>query len=378
MKDTNRIVWADFLRLIAILMVICIHCADPFNVSPEARSNPEYNFWGSIYGAFLRPCVPLFVMLTGMLLLSVREETGPFYKKRMMRVLVPFVVWSFLYTIFPWLTGLVGLDSSILTRMFAYAGESPSQSLGDSLHNLWMIPFNFHTYTVHLWYIYMLLGLYLYLPFFSAWVKQASKKQIRIFLGLWCITLFLPYCREFLSENLGGTCAWNDFGILYYFSGFCGYLLLGSYLKDTGNRLSAGKTIGLSIILFAVGYAVTYDGVREMTAWPDATERQVELFFLYCSPNVMMMTVAVWLLAQKVKITSAFLVRALANLTRCGLGIYLIHYFLVGTGYLVVDNLGLPVPLRVPVTALLVFTVAWGLVAGCYRAFPRAARWVMG
>ena len=165
-----------------------------------------------------------------------------------------------------------------------------------------MIPFNFHTYTVHLWYIYMLLGLYLYLPFFSAWVKQASKKQIRIFLGLWCITLFLPYCREFLSENLGGTCAWNDFGILYYFSGFCGYLLLGSYLKDTGNRLSAGKTIGLSIILFAVGYAVTYDGFREMTARPDATERQVELFFLYCSPNVMMMTVAVWLLAQKVKI----------------------------------------------------------------------------
>lgn len=378
MKDTNRIVWADFLRLIAILMVICIHCADPFNVSPEARSNPEYNFWGSIYGAFLRPCVPLFVMLTGMLLLPVREETGPFYKKRMMRVLVPFVVWSFLYTIFPWLTGLVGLDSSILSRMFAYAGESPSQSLGDSLHNLWMIPFNFHTYTVHLWYIYMLLGLYLYLPFFSAWVKQASKKQIRIFLGLWCITLFLPYCREFLSENLGGTCAWNDFGILYYFSGFCGYLLLGSYLKDTGNRLSAGKTVGLSIILFAVGYAVTYDGFREMTARLDATERQVELFFLYCSPNVMMMTVAVWLLAQKVKITSAFLVRALANLTRCGLGIYLIHYFLVGTGYLVVDNLGLPVPLRVPVTALLVFTVAWGLVAGCYRAFPRAARWVMG
>lgn len=45
MKDTNRIVWADFLRLIAILMVICIHGADPFNVSPEARSNPEYNFW---------------------------------------------------------------------------------------------------------------------------------------------------------------------------------------------------------------------------------------------------------------------------------------------------------------------------------------------
>lgn len=56
MKNTNRIVWADLVRFIAIFMVICIHCSDPFNVSPEARSDPEYNLWGSIYGAFLRPC----------------------------------------------------------------------------------------------------------------------------------------------------------------------------------------------------------------------------------------------------------------------------------------------------------------------------------
>ena len=52
MKNVNHIVWADLIRVIAILMVICIHCSDPFNVSPEARLNPEYNLWGSIYGAF--------------------------------------------------------------------------------------------------------------------------------------------------------------------------------------------------------------------------------------------------------------------------------------------------------------------------------------
>lgn len=221
-------------------------------------------------------------------------------------------------------------------------------------------------------------GIVLVYTFFSAWLKQASEKQIRIFLGLWCITLFLPYCREFISENLGGTCAWNDFGILYYFSGFCGYLLLGSYLKNTGNRLPTGKTIGISIVLFAIGYAVTYYGFREMTGHPEATERQVELFFQYCSPNVMLMTVAVYLLAQKVKITSVFLTSALTNLTRCGLGIYMIHYFLVGAGYLVVENLGMPIPLQIPVTALLVFLAAWGIVAGCYKCFPKASKWVMG
>lgn len=84
MKNENlssRIVWADVVRLLAIFMVICAHCADPFNVSPQARLNPNFNFWGTIYGSLLRPCVPLFVMLTGMLILPVRMTTGAFYKK---------------------------------------------------------------------------------------------------------------------------------------------------------------------------------------------------------------------------------------------------------------------------------------------------------
>lgn len=70
--QSTRIIWLDILRMCAIFMVICIHCSDPFNVSPEARSNPEFNLWGSIYGSFLRPCVPLFVMTTGILLLPVK------------------------------------------------------------------------------------------------------------------------------------------------------------------------------------------------------------------------------------------------------------------------------------------------------------------
>ena len=77
----GRLVWVDLLRLLATFMVIAIHCADPFNVSPEARSNPEYNFWGAFYGSMLRPCVPLFVMITGLLLLPVKEGLTIFYKK---------------------------------------------------------------------------------------------------------------------------------------------------------------------------------------------------------------------------------------------------------------------------------------------------------
>ena len=121
-----RIVWADVGRLAAIFMVICCHSADPFNVSPEARLNPDFGFWGAIYGSALRPCVPLFVMLTGLLILPVRMGTGAFYRKRLMRILPPFLIASVAYNLFPALTGALGLDASVIGRIFPYAGHAPS------------------------------------------------------------------------------------------------------------------------------------------------------------------------------------------------------------------------------------------------------------
>lgn len=373
----KRIVWADLLRFVDIMMVICIHCSDPFNVSPEARSNPEYNLWGSIYGAFLRPCVPLFVMLTGMLLLPIQQDMGQFYKKRMMRVIVPFLIWSLLYNLFPLLTGIMGWDSSILTKMFAYAGENPSQSWESSLHNIYMIPFNFNVYTIPLWYIYMLIGLYLFMPFFSAWLKQATDKQMKVFLFIWGITLFLPYCNEYISNYILGTCAWNNFGTLYYFAGFNGYLLLGYYL-NVNNKLTIGKTIILSVILFVIGYVITYIGFRDMTSKSNISEEQMELFFLYCTPNVLLMTVAVFILVQKIQIRSPFITSMLSNITKCGLGIYMIHYFIVGIGYLIIEKINLPIAFQIPTTGILVFILSWGIVSLFYRFTPKYAKWIMG
>lgn len=377
METRQRFVWADLLRLIAIFMVICSHSADPFNVSAEARLNPEFNLWGSVYGSFSRPCVPLFAMLTGMLLLPVKQTMGAFYKKRITRVLLPLVIWSLIYNLFPWIVSVVGLDSSVLTTMFPYAGEHPDQSLVGCLHNVVMSTLNFGTYTVPLWYIYMLIGLYLYLPIFSAWVAQASKKQKQVFLCIWGVSLLLPYCQEYITAEIWGACAWNEFGMLYYFSGFSGYLLLGHYLKEYP-LASLAKTITLSLVLWGVGYAITYSGFSHMSSTPGITEHQLELYWLYCSPQVVMMTVAWFLLIQRVSIKQPTIVSALKNLTQCGLGIYLIHYFVVGLGYIVIDKIGVPISLRIPATALFVFVVAWSFVALCYKMNAKVSKWVMG
>lgn len=374
----TRIMWVDVLRFIAIFMVIAIHCSDPFNVSPEARSNPEFNFWGGIYGSFLRPCVPLFVMITGLLLLPVKLPIGEFYKKRLLRIAVPFIIWSVLYNLFPWITGLLAMPSSIISDVFAYASPDASQSFGDAMKNIALIPFNFNVYTVPMWYMYMLIGLYLYMPFFSAWIEKSSMQQKKVFLGIWSVTLFLPYAYTFLSHNLFGLSAWNSFGTFYYFAGFNGYLLLGYYLAKDLKEWSLGKTLAVSLPQLIIGYIATYVGFKSMTAMPDCTEEQMELFFLYCSPNVVMMTAALFLLIRRVKFSSQRLVSIFANIAKCGLGIYMVHYFVVGLGYWIANIMMIPVSIKIPVTAIVVFAISWVFVALFYKVTPKASKWIFG
>lgn len=311
-----RIVWLDVLRLCAIFMVICIHCSDPFNVSPEARSNPDFNLWGGIYGSFLRPCVPLFVMITGILLLPVKMSFEDFYKKRLLRIAVPFLLWSVLYNLFPWLTGVLGLPQSTMSDVFAYAPIDASQSFSDAIKNIALIPFQFNVYTVPMWYLYMLIGLYLYMPFFSFWVEQATVRQKKIFLMFWSFSLFLPYAYSFFSPNLLGVSAWNTFGTLYYFAGFNGYLLLGNYLVNDVKEWKWCKTIILSLPVFAIGYIATYIGFKTMTANLECSEQEMELFFLYCSPNVALMTLAFFLVIRKVRVKSKRMILMLLEVTK--------------------------------------------------------------
>ena len=376
-QKNQHIVWLDVVRFIAMFTVVCCHCTDPFNFYPGTAPNiGEIKLWGAIYGSVLRPCVPLFVMITGALLLPVRGDASTFYKKRIPRVFYPFLIWSVLYNLFPWITGLLGLNPQIILDFFPYAGEEVmQQSFSVSLEYILMIPFNFSILAVHMWYIYLLIGLYLYLPVFSAWVEKASERAKLMFLLAWGVTLLLPYYYQFVSNYFWGTCSWNSFGMLYAFAGFNGYLLLGHYLKNL--EWSLKKTLAIGIPMFAVGYAVTFLGFRHITALPEYTDEMLELFFTYCSLNVVMMTIPVFMLAKKVKVNSERMKKALANLTVCGFGIYMIHYFFTGPSVVLMRAIDMPIGLQIPVAAILAFAVSWGLVWLIYRA-GKVAKYIVG
>ncbi len=85
-----------------------------------------------------------------------------------------------------------------------------------------------------------------------------------LFPAAWGVTTPLPYYCGPVEPYVWGACGWNSFGMLYYFAGFNGYLLLGHWLRS--RRWGLGTALGLGVPMFAAGYCVTYfwQGARRM------------------------------------------------------------------------------------------------------------------
>src|SRR5665647_202082 len=96
MQQEKKTFWFDNLRVIATIGVIFIHVSSDYQ--PSSGIISMYDFWiGNIFDSATRFSVPIFVMLSGALLLPKDYGTGIFLKKRLLRLLLPFVFWSFIY-----------------------------------------------------------------------------------------------------------------------------------------------------------------------------------------------------------------------------------------------------------------------------------------
>ena len=380
--NSQRFTQLDVIRFVAFALLLTCHASDPFMAAMTyGKSGVTFSAdlatWAARWGSFVRPCVPLFVMLTGALLLPVKEEMGKFYKKRITRVLWPFLIWSSLYYLTPWITGLMGLDKHVIYDLFAWA-ESDSQSLQSAIDLIVRIPYHFSFLACHMWYIYLLIGLYLYMPIFSAWVEKATKRQKEWLLGIWFLSTFLPYITEYVSRYSFGSCEWNAFGLFYYFAGFNGYLLLGHYLHTYINwRAMKSLIIGLPILI--VGFIITLFGYQYILSLESPTPEQIELFWTYCTPNVAMMSFSMFLILKCIKpSTESRVGKILCNLTKCGFGIYMVHYFFIHVGFVASNALNTPSALRIPFAALVSFAVTWAIVAFAKKIFGKKLNFLLG
>ncbi len=358
----ENIGWIDLLRVIACFLVVFSHCCDPFVAQFDNDRNSFLT--GTFSGSLVRACVPLFVMMTGVLLLPVLTDMKTFYKKRIVRIVIPLIFWSVtlpvLYYIY---LNYIGTTQSPSISMENF-------TLPATLNKIYTFIFNFNYDTTPLWYLYMLVGLYLIMPILSTWLKQAPRQDIKLFLIIWGISLILPYIKmaapvlgytgNFGNMGLFGICDWNDYGTFYYVSGFIGYLVLAYYLVKYPLNWNWKKTLSITVPLFLTGYLITSLGYILTQEYFPGNYANLEIVWYFAGINVFMMTFSVFVIIQKLNIPSS---QNLSNLASMTFGIYLCHFIFVQISYDIFGYIPtVPVIIRIIGMACISFLISYIVV----------------
>ena len=336
-NNRQRIVFLDWLRAAACLMVLLVHACECVYSNDYSFSIPsETARWtiGLIQG-FVRPvAVPLFLMASAYLLVPVTISTGEFLRKRFVRVAVPFVVFLFLYAFLPALWGE-------FTWMEAWA-------------NVKQAGINFIPRESHLWFVYMLLGLYLIMPVISPWLQKVSKKEEEFFLVLWAFTLCLYLFRYFFGPVFG-ECWWNQYPFFYYVSGFVGYIVLGHYIKEHVNW-SARKTFSICIPILFACYAFQVWRFYQRSFMVD-TPAELEMHLQNDTILAGIMSACTFLLFRCIK-TPGRAYGMVKSISKASYGMYLMHMLMLPAIFHLLIRC-LTVPFAIIFTALLTYAASW-------------------
>lgn len=164
----------DLLRIVACFMVIISHSCDAFVGSfDNSFSFHTGVFWGSL----VRACVPLFAMMSGILLFPVTTDLSTFYKKRIGRIVIPLIFWSVVLPLLFFLyLNFIKASTSAVIDLSNFTWQATLKKIGTSI-------FNFNYDTTPLWYLYMLIGVYLFIPIIGVWLNTASAKDIHALFG---------------------------------------------------------------------------------------------------------------------------------------------------------------------------------------------------
>ncbi|QBQ39674.1 acyltransferase [Sphingobacterium psychroaquaticum] len=308
----NRLGYISYLRVLATCCVLIIHASTGYlNVFDPKGFDWNY---ANLLHSFTRFSVPLFVMISGALLLPKQEALSSFYQKRVTRVLWPFLFWLVVYLVY---------------YFYRYTNfeELPfSRVLEVSLDKL------LHGSSAHLWYLYMIIGLYLTIPFLQHLVRALGDKEMLVFLGIWFLSLI------FLNKRL--VTYTPDFD-LTFFSGYVGYLILGYWLS----RISRNRGLWLWALVFVALAGITTWGTFLLS---QKAGRYDTLLYGYLFPNNALMAVCAFLIFKE-GLSNSTVPGWVKVIDKYSFGVYLSHIIILNYVHPKID---LPTLWKVPLVTL--------------------------
>jgi surface polysaccharide O-acyltransferase-like enzyme len=291
---------ADLIRTIGIFLIILLHATNfppqiPIDITPQVALGW---FTADVYAVIGHIGVPLFVMLSGFLLLQPEkadEPLGVFFKKRFNRIGLPFIFWSTVYLLWSVYVHNMPLTPDGVVKAFMSG-----------------------TY-VHLWFLYMLIGLYLVTPILRTFVKNLDPKRFKYLVILWFIgTTIIWFVNTFGPYNFNTA--------LFVFTGWSGYYILGAFLQKIKVRtwiLVLAACFGILVAVFGAY------GITRLVG-----ERVTEFFHDSLNFNMIIASVSVYLLLINIPIKRVESQNAKVNAVLHWIGqntlpIYLMHFIIL-------------------------------------------------
>lgn len=202
-----RVNYCDFLRLISITSVILIHVLADFRDFYLVHDK-KYYFLLTFLDSITRTGVPIFFMLTGFFMLNSKknESYSLFLKKRLPKLIIPFVLISLLYYIYE--SHKIGKDISIM-----------------DFFNL----FTQNKIKYHFWFMYDIILIYLIIPFLNKLVNSLKREELKSLIILIYLSNIL--CIVKLLSNLFNLDLLGSF-IYPQLIIYINYLFVGYYLRN--------------------------------------------------------------------------------------------------------------------------------------------------
>lgn len=306
----------DLLRIISTFAVILIH-VNAFYVSKITDFNSSLYWIGSAINIVTRFSVPCFVMLSGAFLLSnpKNKDYKTFYKKTFSKIFLPFIVISILLFLF-----------SEGSRIISHA------SLWQPVENLLIGDY------YNLWFMFMLFGLYIFVPIIIRVKESVSNKSYCIAAVIWLVFSVLNQLTTAYKLSYA-------FGVIF---SYMGYFIIGNVIYE---NLRGKKNAVVFFILSMACFSVTFI-YRYFTGSSYYSYSKYASFFV---PFVMLGSLCIFIAFSNIKINRSF-----AKLSSRTFYIYMFHTVIYNTMLKVIKD---RIPLNPLIMTLLVtvvtFLLAW-------------------
>ena len=255
--------------------------------------------------------VPLFFMLSGALLLSspCTASVGYTLKRRVPRVLIPFLLWSLIAVAY------------YLAISWRLDGTPDWTAAVDKLKHLPAKPT-----AIHLWFMYALIPLYILSPFIKKMIDALDRNLVVYLLSLWLFfSAVLPTVAAFLPQSFSSILVLDRRYDLSVMAGYAGYFVAGYYLMrwhKPVRKAWLGVVVLVDVVCIALG-----------TWWKTtALGEYGEVFKTYSGVFVVVLTVALFLLFKELyrerRLSRAGLA-VVGFLAPLAFGVYLVHNLLV-------------------------------------------------